>query len=402
MRILTISSVFPNKNLPFTGLFVYERMKHVASKSHVMVVAPVPWSPFDNIIRLFRKEFRPALAGMEIRRGVEVTHIRFFCLPGIFKFLDGYLYYQSIVKPVAELIKKNNIGLIDVHFAYPDGFAAMLVAKKIGIPFCVTLRGTELPYSRSFYRRWQMQWVFKKSAKIICVSRSLAEVALKLGADAEKLKVIPNGINTDIFYPRSRSRARDRLGIEKNATVILSVGGLVKRKGFQRVIQHLPRLRVEIDNLQFLIVGGGSVEGDYSDELHALVKELQLEDVVRFEGLQPPEKLPDYYGASDLFVLATANEGWPNVLVESLACGTPVVATDVGGVKEIITHDYLGKTVPFGDKEDLYLAINHSLHKKWDREKIAVYGQNRSWNNVADEVLATFEGVLNSYPPEPD
>ena len=396
MKILTISSVFPNRNLPFTGLFVYERMKHVAQKSSVWVVAPIPWSPFDGIIRKFKKKFRPARPGKESRGEMEIKYIPFLCLPGVFKFLDGYLYYKSIVKSVADLIKKNSIDIIDVHFAYPDGFAAMLLAKKLGVPFCVTLRGTELPHSRSFYRRWQMQWVFKKAAKIICVSRSLSEVALQLGASSEKVKVIPNGINPDIFYPRSRNRAKDRLGIAKNAKVILSVGGLVKRKGFQRVIQHLPQLRTKINNLLFLIVGGESMEGDYSDELHALVAELQLEDVVRFEGLQSPEKLPDYYAASDLFVLATANEGWPNVLVESLACGTPVVATDVGGVKEIIAHDFLGKIVPFDDKGALYEAINYSLNKKWDREKIVTYGQNRSWNNVADEVLTTFEDVLNS------
>lgn len=393
MKILTISSVFPNKNLPFTGLFVYERMKHVAAKTHVMVVAPVPWSPFDSIIRRFKKTFRPARAGKEIRGGLEVRYIRFFCLPGIFKFLDGYMYYKSIAKQVAGLIEKNNIDLIDVHFAYPDGFAAMLLAKKLGLPFCVTLRGTELPYSKSFYRRWQMRWVFKKSAKIISVSQSLSRLAVQTGASPEKIKIIPNGINTNIFYPRSRSRARELLCIERNATVILSVGGLVKRKGFHRIIRHLPQLQNSVNPILFLIVGGGSVEGDYSKELQAQVQDYHLESVVRFEGQQPPEKLPWYYSAADLFVLATANEGWPNVIVESLACGAPVVATDVGGVKEIITHDYLGFTVPFGDSVALYCAMEKGLKKKWDRDRITAYGQNRSWGNVADEVLAVFKEI---------
>ena len=171
-------------------------------------------------------------------------------------------------------------------------------------------------------------------------------------------------------------------------------GGLVKRKGFHRIIRHLPQLRKGIGNLQFLIVGGGSVEGDYSSELHALVKELQLENVVRFEGLQPPESLPDYYAASDLFVLATANEGWPNVIVESLACGTPVVATDVGGIKEIMVHDYLGYTVPFGDAQALYAMMKKALEQQWDHEKITAFARRRSWTHVADEVLATFIRVL--------
>ncbi len=332
---------------------------------------------------------------MEVRGNLEIRYIRFFCLPGILKFLDGYLYYLSIFNPVKNLVKKNKIDIIDVHFAYPDGFAVMLLADKLGLPFCVTLRGTEVPYEKSFYRRWQMRWVFKKADKIICVSQSLAKVALKLDAEPAKLKIIPNGINTDVFYPRNRSQARAQLGIAEDAIVILSVGGLVKRKGFHRVIRHLLKLRTDFKNIQFLIVGGGSVEGDNSDELHAMVKELKLEDSVQFEGLQPPEMLPYYYSASDLFVLATSNEGWPNVIVESLACGTPVVATDVGGVKEIIAHDYLGYTVPFDDRLALYNGMKMALAQDWDKKRIAQYAHNRSWSNVADEVLATFEEILS-------
>ena len=394
MKILTLSSVFPNQALPFYGLFVYERMKHVAKKSDVFVVSPIPWSPFDSFIRFFKKKFRPARKGIETRDQLEMMYIRFLCLPGIFKFLDGYLYYRSILNPVGKLIKKNGIDIIDAHFAYPDGFAAMLLAKKSGLPFSVTLRGTEVPYSTSFYRRWQMRWGFKKADKIICVSQSLSEIASELGAEPAKLKIIPNGINTDIFYPRNRSKARTRLGIQGDTKIILSVGGLVKRKGFHRVIPHLKKMKMDFKDILFIIVGGESVEGNYSGELRALVNELGLEDVVRFEGLQPPEKLPYYYAAADIFVLATANEGWPNVIVESLACGTPVVATDVGGVKEIITHDDLGYTVPFDDPEALYAKMKKALGQSWDHEKISSYACRRSWNNVADEVLTMFKEIL--------
>jgi len=358
------------------------------------MVSPFPCSPFDWIVRIFKKQFRPVQKGMEVRENLTIEYIRFFCLPVMLKFLDGYFYYRSILNPVKEIIRNHHIDIIDVHFAYPDGFAAMLLARKLRLPFCVTLRGTEVPYARSFYRRWQMQWVFKKAAKTICVSRSLADLALGLGADPGKIKLIPNGINTDIFYPRSRSDSRAGLGLSENAKIILSVGGLVKRKGFHRIIQQLPELKNSFSDLQFLIVGGSSVEGDYSRELKSLVNALGLEDVVRFEGLQPPEKLPFYYAAADVFVLATANEGWPNVIVESLACGTPVVATDVGGVKEIIAHDNLGYTVPFDDSEALHAKMKKALEQRWDNQKIAAHGVQRSWNKVADEVVQTFREIL--------
>lgn len=393
MKIITISSVFPSNNLPFTGLFVYERMKHAAQKAGVCVISPIAWSPFDGIVRRFKKNFRPVRQGIETRGGLEIRYVRFFCLPGIGKFLDGFFYYLGILNPVRKMVQKNRCDIIDVHFAYPDGFGAMFAAGQLGIPFCVTLRGTEKPYSQSFYRRWQMQMVFKRAAKIISVSRSLAEIAINLGAAPQKVHVIPNGVDTNLFAPKNRDEARKVLDIPTEAIVILSVGGLVKRKGFHRIIQHLPQLQNSINRILFLIVGGGSLEGDYSKELQAQVQEYHLESVVRFEGQQTPEKLPWYYSAADLFVLATANEGWPNVIVESLACGTPVVATDVGGVKEIITHDYLGFTVPFGDSVALYCAMEKGLKKKWDRDRITAYGQNRSWENVADEVLAVFKEI---------
>lgn len=384
--------------MPFYGLFVYERMRHVhvSQRCEVTVISPVPWSPFDRFVRMFRKNFRHVPKGFEIRGGMEVRYVPFFCLPGILKFMDGFFYYLGIKKLVHKIYRKDKPDIIDVHFAYPDGFGAMLAAIGLGIPFCVTLRGTEMPYSRSFYRRWQMRTVFKKAAKIISVSSSLSEIAINLGAEPERIKVIPNGVDTNIFAPINKDEARKRLDIPRNAKVILSVGGIVKRKGFHRVIEQLPELKKEFETTLFIIVGGASTEGDYSEELRSMVKALNLNVVVRFEGQQAPEKLSWYYSAADLFVLATANEGWPNVLVESLACGTPVVATDVGGVKEIIAHDFIGTTVPFGDGSALYQAIKQALEKDWDREKIAAYGQNRSWNKVADEVLETFGEIFQA------
>ena len=394
MKILSISSVFPSKRMPFSGLFVYERMRHVSQRAEVTVISPVPWSPFDRLARLFRKNFRNGRKGFETRGGMAVRYVPFFCLPGIFKFMDGFFYYLGIKRPANTIFKKDKPDIIDVHFAYPDGFGVMMAAGGLGIPFCVTLRGTEMPYSRSFYRRWQMKLVFKKAAKIISVSRSLAGIAINLGAEPEKVKVIPNGVDTSLFAPKNKDEARKNFDIPKNAKVILCVGGLVKRKGFHRVIKHLQKLQKIFPCLMFLIVGGESAEGDYSEKLKAQVKELRLESVVRFEGQQSPEKLPWYYSAADLFVLATANEGWPNVIVESLACGTPVVATDVGGIKEIMSHDYLGYTVPFGDSQALYAKMEKALTQSWDHEKITAHAQQRSWTNVADEVLATFTQVL--------
>ena len=235
MKILTLSSVFPNSLTPLYGLFVYERTKHIARKESVKVISPRPWSPFDSIIRLFKKKFRLANFGRQQSNELEINFCPFFCIPGLFKFLDGYLYYLSLIKPVGALKKRYPFDIIDAHFAYPDGVAACLLAKKFGVPFTVTLRGTEAPYSNSFYRKIQMKWVFQNAAKIISVSQSLSDLARQLGAPKNKLATIPNGINTDIFQPMGMETSRQQLGIKTHPKVLLSVGGLVKRKGFHRL-----------------------------------------------------------------------------------------------------------------------------------------------------------------------
>jgi glycosyltransferase involved in cell wall biosynthesis len=171
------------------------------------------------------------------------------------------------------------------------------------------------------------------------------------------------------------------------------VGGLVQRKGFHRVIEVLPELRRTHPGARLVIVGGPSVEGDVSAALRRQVVELGLGEIVRFEGARPPEDLPAYYSAADVFVLATSNEGWANVLLESMACGTPVVVTDVGGNREVVETPDLGMVVPFGAPVALRQALEGALGASWDREKIAEHAKGRTLEKVATQVLDVFREI---------
>ncbi len=163
--------------------------------------------------------------------------------------------------------------------------------------------------------------------------------------------------------------------------VLISVGGLVERKGFHRVIELLPPLLVKYPNLKFLIVGGPGPEGDWSDRLHQQVKSLELDDVVRFLGMMPSTDLKVPLSAADVFVLATSNEGWANVFLEAMACGLPVVTTDVGGNREVVCSDELGTVVPFGDAVQLESALNDALAREWDTARILSYASRNSWDS---------------------
>lgn len=371
-------------------------MRYVSARAEVRVVAPVPVSPLDPFARMLKPGFRPALPGTEKQGELTVDHPPFLCFPSVFKTADGFMYFASLLARLKRLRKEFPFDLIDSHFVYPDGVAAAFFSKRLGVPFTVTLRGTEVPYSKSPTRRIQMQWVLRRAARIICVSASLAEIARKLGAGEDKIRVIPNGVDTMRFRPLDRTESRQKLGLSENATVLLSVGGLVERKGYYRIIEIIPKLKRIFKDVVYVIVGGSSAEGDFSVQLSKLVNSLGLGGMVRFEGTKPPDKLPVYYSAADLFVLATSNEGWANVFLESMACGTPVVTTDVGGNREVVSGKKLGTIVPFGDSEALLKAISDALSHKWDRETLAEYASGRSWENVADEVISVFEEVMQN------
>jgi len=241
-----------------------------------------------------------------------------------------------------------------------------------------------------------MQWVLRRAARIICVSASLAEIARKLGAGEDKIRVIPNGVDTMRFRLLDRTESRQKLGLSENVTVLLSVGGLVERKGYHRIIEIIPKLKRIFKDVVYVIVGGSSAEADFFVRLSKLVNNLGLGGMVRFEGTKPPDKLPVYYSAADLFVLATSNEGWANVFLESMACGTLVVTTNVGGNSEVVTGKELGTIVPFGDSEALLKAISGALSRNWDREALIEYASGQGWEKVAGEVISVFEEVMQN------
>jgi teichuronic acid biosynthesis glycosyltransferase TuaC len=172
--------------------------------------------------------------------------------------------------------------------------------------------------------------------------------------------------------------------------VLVSVGGLCERKGFHRVIECLPDLRKTFPNIVFLIVGGASAEGDWTERLKQQVSKFGLEKNVQFLGSMPPDRLKIPLSAANLFVLATRNEGWANVFLEAMACGLPVVTTDVGGNAEVVCSPELGKLVPFGDQQALNLAITSALETHWDQKKIITYAHINSWDQRITVLIGEF------------
>lgn len=389
MKVLVFSLNFPNSKAPIQGVFVKERIRYLAKYCEVRVVSPIPWFP---LLRFIKPHAISGVPEFEVIDGLVVYHPRFFYVPGVFKSLDGILLFLSSLLTVVRIHRSFQFDIIDAHFAYPDGFAAVLLGKVFRVPVSVTLRGTIIPLSKFFWRRQMIRWTLHQTKKIFSVARFLKSVSVELGIPGEKIVVVPNGVDSAKFYPLDRKESRKRLLIPYDYKVIISVGGLTERKGFHRVIEVLPEIMKEFKDNSFiyLIVGGPCAEGDYYSVLRKQIAALHLHNSVWMVGPKMHDELPLWLSSSDLFCLATRNEGYPNVLIEAMACGLPVVATDVGGNSEIITSEQFGFLVKPGDRDGLRDAIIQAIRKNWDKEKIINDANKHSWEQVAKTIYDEF------------
>jgi teichuronic acid biosynthesis glycosyltransferase TuaC len=392
-RIVVFSSLFPNSTQPTAGLFIRERMFRVGKHLPLVVVSPKPWFPGQGLIRRFRPHYRPMPARMETQAGIDVYFPRFMAIPGLFRGLDSLFMALGSYFTLRRL-KARGHNLIDAHFAYPDGHAAIKLGRWLGLPVTVTLRGTEVPQSRNPALVPKLREVFRDADFIITVSDSLRQLAYSLGLARELGQVVGNGVDAARFSPVPRDEARRRFGLPDTAKVLVTVGGLVERKGFHRVIACMPALLEQHPDLHYLVVGGPCPEGDMTQALKDQVTALGLGERVHFLGPVSPDKLKWPLSAADIFVLSTRNEGWANVILEGMGCGLPVVASDVGGNAEVVCRPELGEIVPFDDQQALVHALDQALTRKWNHEVIRAYAEENSWDNRVAVLMQVFARIL--------
>ncbi len=392
-KLLIYSSLFPSKIRPNAGVFIRERMFQVGRHLPIVVVSPVPWFPLQGIIRYWKPHFRLQPDKFEYQQNVKVYYPRFFSIPGLFKSWDGF--FMAICSLTTMIKLRHEYNIIDAHFAYPDGYAATLLGKVLKVPVTITLRGTEVPQSKIPSRKVKLLKAIENAKRIFSVADSLKQHVVALGAKENKIRVIGNGVDITKFYPLDRLEQRAALKISTEAKVLVSVGGLVERKGFHRVIAVLPELIKHHPDLIYLIIGGESAEGNIKAQLENQVKELELENHVQFLGALSSEQLKKPLSCADVFVLATANEGWANVFLEAMACGLSVVTTDVGGNREVVCNDKLGIIVPFADTKALFHALSSALLENWDKQYIVQYAKDNAWDTRVEILLEEFKKIVN-------
>ena len=331
VHVVVLSSLFPSRMQPGAGLFIRERMFRVGQRLPLAVVAPTPWFPMQSWLRRWRSGFRPGAPRHELQVDHDVWFPKFLSVPGVLKRLDGFAMAVAAWPRLRALKRAGRLDVLDAHFGSPDGLAATLLGRWLQVPVTITMRGTETRHAADSALRPLLARALNGADRVFAVSESLRQVALGLGVAPGKVRVVGNGVDLARFRPVDRAQARAALGLPLETPVLISVGGLCERKGFHRVIDALPGLHALGLPVHLLVVGGPSPEGDWTSRLQGQVKALALQPYVHFLGAVPPDQLPGLLGAADVFALATRNEGWANVFLEAMACGLPVVTTDVGG-----------------------------------------------------------------------
>lgn len=392
MRILTVTSLWPNAAQTNHGIFVENRMRrvHATGRAEVTVIAPVPWFPSANPAFGSYAAFAQ-VPREETRHGLRILHPRYVTIPKVGMRPQPSLYFTALRRAARRLIAETGpFDLIDAHYFYPDGVAAARLAAELGVPLTVTARGTDvnlIPGISDYARRAVLETAAQARASITVCEALRAEL-IGLGADAGKVHTLRNGVDLEGFRPPTEPRdaLKARWGVDPARPLVVSVGGLVERKGHHLTIEAVAAL----PDVQLLIAGAGPERA----ALQARVDALGVNDRVRLLGPVPHGDLAALYGAADLSVLASSREGWANVLLESMACGTPVVATSVWGTPEVVAAPEAGLLAEERSAACLQQQVAALLAALPERTATRAYAELFSWDDTVEGVLRVFEGAV--------
>jgi glycosyltransferase involved in cell wall biosynthesis len=395
LNILTFTTVFPNPIEPGNGPFVRRRVQNMAELAEVTVVAPVPWLDYSNPKGDWRASRR--IPSSRTDGHLPVYHPQWL-FPPMGTPLNVTCLYRGARATVESLHSRSPFHCIDAHFGYPDGAAASKLARRLGIPYFVTMRGNELVYARDPLRSGPLRAALLGAVGVVAVSEELRALASSLGVTADRLCVIQNGVDAAEFSPTDFSVARARLDVPLARRVILSAGGFGPLKGHHRIVEAMPDLLSRGHDVELWIAGSANRDGRYEAEIRATISRLNLGSRTRLLGGVAPNELALRFSAADVFCLASSYEGCPNVVYEAMACGCPVVSTRVGAVPQMIPSGAFGLIIEVDNQNALERGLGEALSRAWDRNAISLFGRARDWTQVASEVLDFFQSRLSSTP----
>jgi len=380
MHVLAITRLFPNAAAPLTAPYNRLQLGALSEFCDVSVMATLPWFPGARLAARWSAAGR--FDGVPYREqvdGMPVVHPRALYVPKVSGWVSPALYAASLGP---ELFKRRkDISVVLGAWAYPDGCAAVGVAQLLGVPAVVKVHGSDLnvlayePGPGKVLRR-----MLPRADRVMVVSRALGQVARDLGVADERVAVVYNGVDSSRFFPADRAEARAELGLSADGKLFVYVGNVLETKGIYDLLEAFRG----VSGARLVIVGGGPAK-ERCDEAG---------DQVIAVGPRPHEEVPRWIAASDVLVLPSWAEGTPNVVLEALSCGRRVVATDVGGIPDLIDRELLGELVPAKSPETLRGALQRAVERDYDPLEIARVGGRGDWADSGRALHSLLEEVV--------
>jgi len=388
IRTVLFSTLYPSSVRPSHGIFVETRLRHLIASGEVeaRVVAPVPWFPSrQSCFGEWSKH--AATPAREERNGIHVWHPRYLLPPRIGMNIAPLMLALGAYRTISNFIHNDfDFELIDAHYYYPDGVAAAILARWFNKPLVITARGTDLNLIPQYaIPRRLIRWATTQASASIGVCKALADQLIELGANPTKTHVLRNGVDLDRFKPVAPAEARAHLGLP-DGPLFLSVGHLIERKGHHLAIETL----TAFPTARLAIVG----EGPERKRLIEQAIYCAVADRVILAGSRPQDELKYWYSASDLLLLCSSREGWANVLLESMACGTPVVATPVWGTPEVVQTPEAGR-ITYNRSSAAFIKSIHALLNEYpNREAVRAYAEQFDWKPTTQGQIELFRAAF--------
>ncbi|HLK56020.1 MAG TPA: glycosyltransferase family 4 protein [Chthonomonadaceae bacterium] len=373
MKVLLLSNLYPSRREPTFGMFHYNLFGELSRHCETRLIAPVPWwwrikQPMDWI--------RPP---HETHTGIDAVFPCYWSIPSMHS-IHAKCMYWTLLRRVKRLRRTFPFDIILAAWAYPDAVAGAYLAQKFDCPLVSKVLGSDInENTRDEKMRKQVLWALNRSHTIMAVSGALEEKLVEMGIPRERIVMHHNGVNGTQFTVKDRNEARARVGLPLDRTIICYVGNLKPEKGVDVLVEAMAELhKLGREDADLVVIGGGAQE----PSLRARASALGLENRIRFIGKKPHTEIPDWISASDIFCLPSRREGCPNVILEGLASGRPVVATAVGGVPELI-HGDNGILVPSENPAALAAGLKEGLERAWDPVQLRSSVESLSWEEIS-------------------
>jgi teichuronic acid biosynthesis glycosyltransferase TuaC len=394
LRILSISTLFPSQARPEIGLFVARQAQALAGHGAIemVVINPVAMAlpPFD---RLLNNHALRGLPAIDHNWGVEIRHPRYRYVPRSGPRWDPGLIARAVLPLARRLHTEKPFDVVDAQFFYPDGSAAARIARSLGLPLSIKARGSDIHvFGKMPFARQAMLAAANQAQGLLAVSEALGRDMVALGMPEDKIAVHYTGIDHGQFRPLPRNQARAAIAdlVPADGPLLIAVGNLVPLKGHDLTIAAL----VDLPSVRLLIAGSGPED----QRLRDLAVKVGVADRVVLPGSVPAQRLPVLLSASNAMVLPSDSEGLANAWVEALACGTPVVVTDVGGAREVVRDESAGRIVERSSTA-IASAVRALLADPPEQAKVAANAERFSWDTNAAQLAAHYARIAGKASP---